>query len=628
MVVPMIRSAHAWVALVMALAVAAGGCGKAKDPEKKGAATADAAAGAATGEAKADKPAEPAPPAPITDPKALAEEFGVTPGGIERPKNEGSDAVLTSIDGKAQVRRVGEEQFAAAKAAQTLFAGDQVRTEADSSATITLLDETVIELAPDSVVALGNRDASADPASSAAVLMGAARFSVSPRVPGEGPFIVFTPGAIVTTKGTVYGVAVAASGEARVGVEVGEVAIAGLKALDTLVALSSGKSAEITVEGEVQAPVEFKADDWAEWRVAAEADADARTLAELHLEALGNLETQLDDAYADLSATTEAAANVDAQADAQLEAGDAKAYAAAAPEYGATIEASYLASLRLQQLTFATQSHALVAEELYLRHPDEVSVVYTPVQMRVQGAVLLNKKFHVFVAQRVRPLRVSYYAHHPEGRVHAVLVGQAVPDFYAKVKLRPVAIASVRAHVHGPVFVPPRVSVKANAKLDRKVVIATPDVGWHSHVSVKAAPVRAGAGWNAHGAAAVKGKLLVGVPTVTERVSVFGKLKVAPIAAVKLSVRGEPLVTHVHAHKEVAGGVSGGLEAGARLKGKGVRVVDHSAGAAGAAGAKVKGGVKAGVDVKVKVKVPRPPPPPKIKVEGGVKIKGGIKIGH
>jgi hypothetical protein len=158
------------VAVLAALAFAAAGCGKEspKPPEKVDEAKAPTSA------TPVARPGEKPPegdkaPAPLKDPKALAEEFGVQPGPIEAPKGEGPEAVLTEADGKVLLRRVGEEDFAAAKVNAAVFSGDQIKTEADATATLTLLDQSVVQVGADSAVAVGDRDVTADPASSAAV---------------------------------------------------------------------------------------------------------------------------------------------------------------------------------------------------------------------------------------------------------------------------------------------------------------------------------------------------------------------------------------------------------------------------------------------------------------------------
>jgi predicted small lipoprotein YifL len=631
---------HVRSSLVVAIALAAlAACGKSKElPKAAPSASADAAMPATAASEKPPTPAEApsaAPPAPLADPKALAEEFGVPPGGLERSKLEGPEAVLTAADGAVLVRKVGEEDFAPAKASASLFAGDQIKTETGATATVTFLDDSTAQLAGDSAIAIGSRDVTADPASAAAVLHGVARFGVSARAPGEGPFLVFAPGAVVGAgaRADVVAVGVAADGSARVAVETGEVVLSGLKQLDKPVNLAAQKSIDVSAAGELAAAADWKSDDWAAWRGKLEADGDAKALASAHLEALGNLETELDDAYADLTTLSETALKGDAQAEASMQAKDEAAYAKLAPSLGASIEASYLAAVRVEGLTFGSQSHAYVAEELYLRHPDEVGVVFTPVAARVHGSVLLGKKLCVVATQRLRPLRLAFYAHHPEGRLHATLVGEVVPPFFAKVKLRPVAAGSVHALVHGPVFVPPRLALKA--KVTKKLMVRFPEPAWRARIAVKPPAFRAAADWKSAGS--VSGKLLVGVKAAIPRVRVFGEVKATPIMSAKLTVRGEPIVSGMRlkmdaaheASEHVAGGVSGGIERGAKLKGQAQKV-------GAGVGAEIKGGVSGGLGVKgkigagVKVKLPKPPPPPKVKVEGGIKVKakGGIKIGN
>ncbi len=633
------------VTSVAVLSIFVGGCNKdSKDSAKELGKAADPAKPVTDAEKDALKALS------TTDPTALAAKVGVEPGGVDRG-DEGAAAVITSADGTVLVRRLGEGDFSEAKAQASLYAGDQIKTDSESTATLVLVDETVIEVAGDSAIAIGDRDASADPASSAAVLYGAARFSVSPRAPGEGPFLVFTPGGVIATKGTVYAVGVAASGEARVGVEVGEVLVAGAQALDKTVAVVGGKSVEIEASGDVGGSADFAADDWAEWRIAAEADADAKALAEMHVKALGELDAKLDAAYVDFSALAEKSIEVDAQADAQASAGATAEYEAAAPEYGATVEASYLASMNLQYLTYANLSHAYVVEELYIRHPVEVKPIYLNAEAQVNGAVLWNKKFNVVVYQQVRPLRVSYYAHHPVGRANAVFVGYAVPAFYGNVKLRAVPAASVRAHVKGTFFVPP--PPVYSVKVKRKVWITAPDASWKGRIQVKAMPARAGAGWKAHGGAG--GKLMLGVRATAPRITVFAGAKVRPINASVITVQGKQFGGAVRGRVgvKVKGGAAMGADVGGGARGKieggvgtGVEIRDHGAKAgveirdhgkagldaagkgAGQADAAIKGGVKGSIGVKVKA--PKPPPPPKVKVEGDVKVKakGGIKIGN
>jgi hypothetical protein len=127
-----------------------------------------------------------------------------SPAVIEVPVN---GTVLFRNDGRGTFTDVSADRL-------PLYAGDQLRTGTEGTATVAMADETTVELAEDSVIAVGDRNAGADPAASVAVLYGVARFSVADRGPGEGPFLVYTSSGIVGTRGTTYAVGVAATGEA------------------------------------------------------------------------------------------------------------------------------------------------------------------------------------------------------------------------------------------------------------------------------------------------------------------------------------------------------------------------------------------------------------------------------
>ena len=176
---------------------------------------------------------------------------------------------------------------------------------------------------------------------------------------GEGPFLVFTASGIVGTRGTTYGVGVAATGQVRVGVEDGEVEIAGSGTLDAPVVVGAGKAATLTFDGRVESPVTFEEDDWGEWRDEAEAEADPAELAEMHAAYVEDAYDEMDDAYAELDGVTaEATVYVDDAAGYEA-AADTGAYEESAEDRAAAIEAAYLAALRLELLTYALASQGL-----------------------------------------------------------------------------------------------------------------------------------------------------------------------------------------------------------------------------------------------------------------------------
>jgi hypothetical protein len=615
-------------------------------------------------------------------PAAASGDIGVKAGGIQRDDKEGAAAVVTAANGTVEVRRVGETQYTEAKAATKLYAGDVVRTADKATATITLADESVIEVSEVSTVAIASRNGTADPGSSAAVLGGVARFTVTPRAPAEGPFRVYTPSAVVLTKGTTYGVGVAASGEARVGVESGAVDVIGLAQLDApAIAVPKAQHVVIAADGKVGAAAAWPADDWGTWRDERDAGIKLDVAFDAHAAALADLNKALLDSYAELQTNADAAATFEASVAASADKNDAAAYTAALPEGAATIDASFLLSSRLETLTWAYAGHAALATDLYVRHPAELEAKWTVAAPQIDAAVLWPKRFEITGTAYFEPLRAQYYVHHPRGRAHAHLVGIAVPQFYAQVEPPAVDPVMVRGKLKGQVWIAPEMRYVASA---RPVWITAPNASWHANVKVKAAPPRAKVAWYVR-PPALKANLLVGAnvtgkwnskldvqppqpraqlaamwtvpvglkvkiapPDLSAAAAARAKVKIgadgmlvrdhrvdvaAPSANVKAGIKGKVVVPDVKGKVDAKIGVGvPDVKAGV-----GVKVRDHRDAAVGAgvkAGGDVKGkvdgAVKAGVDVNVKAKVnvPPPPPPPSVKVEGKVKASGGIKLGN
>jgi hypothetical protein len=611
---------------------------------------------------------------------AGTETAGVQAGGIQRDDKEGPAALLTAANGTVEVRRVGETQWTAAKGDTKLYAGDVVRTADGGTATIKLADESVIEVAETTTIGIASRNGTADPASSAAVLGGIARFTVPARVPGEGPFRVYTPTAVVLTRGTTYGVGVAASGEARVGVETGIVDVIGLAQLDAKpVTVEKSAQVAIAADGKIGTAAAWPADDWGTWRDEADAKIEIVPAFEMHATAMTDLDKALVDTYAELQANADAAATFEATASASADKGDAAAYTAALPDGAVAIDASFLLASRLETLTWAYAAHGALATDLYVRHPAPLEAKWTVVAPKVDAAILWPKRFEITGTAYFEPLRAQYYVHHPRGRAHAHLVGIAVPEFYAQVEPPAVEAPAVRARLKGQIWANPELHYKASA---RPVWVTTPNASWHANVKVNAAPPRAKVAWYVR-PPQLKAKALVGVNATGNwksslnvqppqpraqlaamwTIPVGMKIKIAPPdlsagaaarAKVKIGADGRFVSDHRVgiAAPDVKGSIKGKVAApdikgkvGAKVgvgvavpdvkAGVGVKVRDHRDAAVGGAvkaggdvNAKVGGAVKAGADVKVKVNVPKPPPPPAVKVEGKVKASGGFKIGN
>ena len=606
---------------------------------------------------------------PGKDKPAASADIGVKAGGIQHAETEGAAAMLASVKGTVEVRRVGETDFAGAKANDKLYAGDVVRTGDDASATIALADESTVELAETSSLAIASRDGTADPASAAAVLGGMARFSVTPRAPGEGPFRVYTASGVILTKGTTYGVGVAASGEARVGVENGVVDVIGLSQIDaTPIEVQKTSQVTIAADGTVGAPTAWATDDWGTWRDDTDAKLQLGAAIDAHGKAMADLNKQLAEGYAQLQTTADSAATFEATASTAAEAKDQAAYTAALPDGEAAIDASFSLGGRLEALTWAYASHAELATELYLRHPKDVEASWTPIAPQVDAAILWPKRYEITATAYLEPLRTQYYIHHPRGRMHAHLVGVVVPSFYASVQPPELDPAAVRAKAKLAFWATPELTYVASA---RPVWIAAPDASWHASMKATPAPMRAKVAWYVR-PPTLKATALVGAnvtgawhstlvaapaqPMADLRamwtVPVGTKITIAPpdlaaAAAARASWKADAHMTSAMHAPDVAadakGKVTGKLDVKGQIKAPEVHVqapdvkahVDVAAGAAGKAAADAKAAANASADaaakvqgaVKASVKAPEVHvQAPSVKIEGHA--KGSFKLGN
>ncbi|HUS28044.1 MAG TPA: FecR family protein [Kofleriaceae bacterium] len=421
-------------------------------------------------------------------------DIGVQAGGIAHSDSEGAAAWLAAVSGTVEVRRVGETQWTAAKQDMKLYEGDMIRTADQGSATIAMADQSTVEMAETSSMAIASRDASADPASGAAMLGGMARFTVTPRAPGEGAFRVYTSSGVILTKGTTYGVGVSASGEARVGVESGTVDVIGLAQMDaTPVAVSTTNQVVIAADGTVGAATAWPSDDWGTWRDETDAKMQLTAAMDAHGAAMTDLNKQLMEGYAQLQTNADAAATFEATAATAAEKQDTAAYTAALPEGSATIDASFSLAGRIEALTWAYCSHAELATELWMRHPKDVEASWTVMAPSVDAAVLWPKRWEVTATAYLEPLRMQYYVHHPRGRMHAKLVGVTVPEWYASVQAPAVDPATVRAKAKLAFWMTP--DVKWQASSPRPVWITAPDASWHASVKATPATARGKVAW-------------------------------------------------------------------------------------------------------------------------------------
>lgn len=453
---------------------------------------------AATGACSKGEDAVPGPgpggsaaPAKADEPPAIA--VGVEAGGIEPAADEGPAAVITAATGTVELRRVGEVAFVAVPSDTKLYPGDVVRTGDAASATLLVSDESTIELAEVTTAGIATRDGSADPASAAAVLGGLARFTVSPRTPGEGAFRVYTPGGVILTRGTVYGVGVAASGETRVGIESGAVDVIGISALGgTPVRVEAGNAVVFSTTGTAGAPAAWPADDWGTWRDDTDAAVEVAAVFAAHAAAMQAIEANLLESYGELAGLATQVATFETLAAVSADKGDAVSYKASAADGAAAIEASFALGGRIEALTWADASHAELATDLYVRHPDVLATAWTPAVPHVDAAILWPKRFEVTAAGYLEPVRIQYYVHHPRGRIQAPLVGVTVPKFYAGVDVAPLDPVRVRGRIKSAVWIAPELEYRA---ANRPVWIATPSLDWRTRATARPAAPRAKVAW-------------------------------------------------------------------------------------------------------------------------------------
>ncbi len=355
-------------------------------------------------------------------------------------------------------------------------------------------------------------------------------------------------------------------------------------------------------------------------------------------------------AYADLDAVADSVATFEATASVAADKGDTATYEASLPDGAASIDASFNLGMRLEALTWAYSSHAVLATDLYVRHPDVVTT-WDVVLPRVDAAILWPKRYEVTTTAYFEPLRLQYYVHHPRGRVHAQLVGVSVPEFYAKVEAPAIEPARVRGRVKSKIWLHPEVNYTASA---RPVWISAPSMSWRANAKINPAPFRAKAGWYVR-PPTLKSKVLLGadlrgkydtrlkVSAPEPRANFRAAWKVPVGMKIKIGAPDFDAGAKARANWKLGAGAGASGNAKAKVGAKvDVRVpdvkvkvkvpdvkakVDANLNAAADAAAEARAKAKAAADVKVKVQAPQVKiKAPSIKVKG--EAKGGFKLGN
>jgi FecR-like protein len=453
-------------------------------------------------------PAEAAQPGPRLDVESLAGRVGVKPGGLSYA-GVGPSAALMWSEGTVTVRRAGEDRFGDTTANLQLQAGDEVLTGPHTEATIAFADNTLVQLAEETLVAIGNRAVSADPASSVSVLYGVARLSVSPRARGEGAFITTAGTSLIGAKGTAFAVGVVAGGHVRIGVEHGEIEVAGARALDKPITLQQAESIIVEPTGALGAKESFKSDDWGDWRFAAEAKETLDGVERFHADHLVGEESRLDADYLVLQKLVTTASSLTWQAEGTTGPKALAGYKATAMERAASIEAAYRLAGEIARLTSAALSDAYVLGGLYERHPKEMGPQVTEFTQEIGGALLYDKKLQLVSEIYLVPLRSAYYAHTPRGRARAASLDMPAPTF-AQVKLVDVPAAEIAKRIPPGLYVAPTIDAATHP---HPLWQRAPKLGWDERLTLQPVPPRQGSWYVAP--ARVDAHLFAGVATQT-----------------------------------------------------------------------------------------------------------------
>ncbi|HEY2731026.1 MAG TPA: FecR domain-containing protein [Polyangia bacterium] len=476
----------------------------------------------------------PAPVVPRIDINLLTARVGVKPGGL-LTTGVGPDASLMWSGGAVSVRRVGEDRFVDATAQTPLFSGDTVWTGPHTEATVAFADETLVQLAEESVIVVGNRALSPDPASSVALLYGVARVSVSPRSRGEGAFLTSVGTAIAAAKGTAFAAGLVAGGLVRIGVEHGEVEVAGPRALDKPLTLGPGELATLDAAGNLSAPDAFKTDDWGEWRFSVEQRAELAAAVRYHADRLLAEEARLDTDYLVLQKLATSASTLTWQAEASTAPKAAADYKATALERAAAIEATYRLATEIARLTHAALSDAFILGELRARHGDELAIQIAEFAQEIAGAQLYDKKLQLVSAIHLGPLRAAYYAHTARGRARAASLDMPPPSF-AQVKLAEVPPAEITKRVPPGLYIPPRLDSTTHL---HPLWQRAPKLGWDERLTLQPVPPRQGSWYVAP--TRVEAHVLAGVPQTAPPLSAFPAVAATDAAKADLSFLVPPL---------------------------------------------------------------------------------------
>ncbi len=362
------------------------------------------------------------------------------------------EGVLSGVKGAVEVRRAGESEFKAAADDTKVFAKDSVRAGKDGEATLALWDNSSVELTPESAITLNTSAAIKNPSPSVTVMAGAARFDINERTEGQGAFSIYTPSAAVAVQGTVLAVGVSLSGNVRVAVEEGKVAVTAVAKMDAKPLLLPAGKVVIVPAGKVTAPAAVYSPEKAGWDEWLEAEGQAAVkkaadIAKMHSGAVEQLNNDANTLETAEDKESKASEELENQVTAAEKANKPAEYKKLQPKLAVHLNTQAAVRQQLRLTHGRRYAHAyllgLLAGRIeggvYKTKPDVRAAVlkdYERVAKRRAKWRMRRYKRRLRQRKRVRRHRRAYYLHSAEGRILAPKLKVEVPKFYAKLRLR------------------------------------------------------------------------------------------------------------------------------------------------------------------------------------------------
>ncbi|GEM_PF-4550262 len=170
--------------------------------------------------------------------------------------------IIKSTMGQVVFQKAGTQKWEKARINTILNKGDLLLTKAKSSAVIIFLDNTgMVSLSENSKLLISENEKKTDKTPSFLLFLGNIKGKITKKQ--DTPIDFATPTAVVGVRGTEFVIAVAEEGTARVGVEEGVVAVAGLS---SEVTLNAGEASTVPLAGEPEDKVAYSSkEDFASW---------------------------------------------------------------------------------------------------------------------------------------------------------------------------------------------------------------------------------------------------------------------------------------------------------------------------------------------------------------------------